>query len=168
MPTERPVSETMDQIVSRMYEDFNSSQLDTVSQDFILQYISEDEKASLGTQYWNFEVNVPATVSLMRDVQQKTLPFWLEESGFEKSALVVKNSQTTYEVWQKNFKAGKVELGINGFDKHRPVYFVSVAPQNPNDSLQVIPVFPKHQHFQRMEKGSFTYHDWDGLTLILP
>lgn len=166
MPTERPVAETMDQIVSRLLEEFNSSHLDTVGHDFILQYISEDEKSSLGSQFWNFGINVPATVSVMRDTQQKNVPFWLEKSGFEKSTLEVKNSQTTYEVWQKNYNAGRVDLGINGFEKHRPVYFVSVAPLNPDDSLQITPVFPEHQYFQRMEKGSFTYHDWDELTLV--
>lgn len=163
---DRSVTETMDQIVSRFYEDFSSSQLDTISHDFILQYIFEDEKSSLGTQYWNFEVNVPVRVSLMRDIDQEKAPFWLKEAGFEKSALEVENSQTTYEVWQKYYKAGSVDLGINGFDKHRPVYFVSVAPLNRNDYLQITPVFPEHQHFQILEVGSFTYHDWDGLTLI--
>lgn len=155
----------MDQIVSRFYQDFNKSQLDTISHDFILQYLSEDEKASLSTKYWDFEINVPATVSLMRDKAQEKVPFWLEEAGFEKSALEVKNSQTTYEVWQKKYEAGRVNLGINGFDKHRPVYFVAIGSLDNNDSLQITPVFPEHQHFQTMKEGSFTYHDWDGLTL---
>jgi hypothetical protein len=79
-------------------------------------------------------VNVPAVVSLMRHQDQKSPPFWLEKSGFLKSKMLVKNEEYTYEVWQKEVEKGKVQLGINGFDKHRPVYFISVAPQKDGQS----------------------------------
>lgn len=165
MPAEGSVTETMDQVVSRFYRDFTPTQLDTISHDFILHYLSEEEKSSFGTRFWNFEINVPATVSVMRDTDQTTVPFWLEEAGFKKTDLEVKNTHSVYEVWQKNHEAGRVDLGINGFDKHRPVYFVSVGPIDIKDSLGIAAVFPDHQHYQTMEAGSFTYHDWDGLTL---
>ncbi len=37
-------------------------------------------------------------------------------------------------------------LGINGFDKDRAVYFISVAPQNANDKLTItaISAYPVH------------------------
>src|SRR5690554_5311012 len=126
---ESSLQETMDDIVSRFYKDFDKSQLDTIGDDFILQNLSEEEKYILASKYWSFEVNVPVTVSIMRDSAQKTVPFWLQEAGFQKADLRVKNSHSVYEVWQKDYKAGKVDLGINGFDKHRPVYFISVGAQ---------------------------------------
>src|SRR5690554_2148037 len=162
---EGSVTTAMDGIVSRFYQEFEKSQLDTIGDDFILQYLSEEEKNILATQYWVFEVNVPVTVSLMRDSAQETLPFWIEEAGFSKTDLEVKNSHYSYEVWQKEFPAGRVNLGINGFDKHRPVYFVSVTRQKQDDILEITPVFPDRQHFGNLEPGAFTYHDWDGLTL---
>ncbi|MDN3687845.1 purple acid phosphatase family protein [Cyclobacterium jeungdonense] len=160
-----PVSETMDGIVTRMYEEWDSETLDTVSHEFIENYLSEEEKASLSTQYWKIRINVPATVSLMRDKAQEKIPFWLEASGFEPTGMGVKNEIYTYEVWQKDFEAGEVRLGINGFGKHRPVYFLALAPQNPDDSLTISPVFPEEQHIETLESGAFTYHDWDGLTI---
>ena len=159
------VKETMDNIVSRFYGEFDKSQLDTIGNSFILQYLSEEEKEILASKYWNFDVNVPVTVSLMRDVGQETVPFWLEDEGFQKSGLEVKNTHSVYEVWQKNYDAGPVNLGINGFDKHRPVYFISVGAQNKNEKLEITPLFPRDQHFETMEEGAFTYHDWSGLTL---
>ncbi len=57
-----------------------------------------------------------------------------------------------------------VDLGINGFDKHRPVYFIAVKPENPNDSLQILNVQPDFG-LEIMDKGAFTYHDWSDLTL---
>ena len=159
------VSETMDRIVTRMYAEWDSETLDTLSHEFIEQSLRPLEKESLATQYWKFQVNVPVTVSLMRDKAQKKIPFWLESSGFRRTPMEVKNEIYTYEVWQKNFDSGKVELGINGFGKHRPVYFLALAPQKPSDELTVSPVFPQEQHIEKFREGAFTYHDWDGLVL---
>ena len=162
---ESSVKEVMDHVVSRFYQDFDKSQLDTLGYDFILHYLSDEEKQVLATSYWTFEVNVPVRLSLMRDSAQAIPPYWLKDAGFERTALKVKNSHSTYEVWQKDYETGKIGLGINGFDKHRPVYFISVGARDPGNELQITPIFPEEQHFETMEAGAFTYHDWSGLIL---
>lgn len=159
------LSTTMDGLVTRFYENFDKHTLDTISDTFILSYLSDQEKEVMSTQYWKLEVNVPITISLMRDTDQTTVPFWLNEKGFILTEKKVKNSHSTYEVWQKDFDKGLVSLGINGFDKHRPVYFIAITPQNANDNLEITPIFPGKQHFETMDVGAFTYHDWDELTL---
>lgn len=159
------VKEVVDGLVTRVYDTYTPAQMDTLSDSFVLSLLTDVEKKALANQYWVFDVNVPVRVSLMRHTDQKQVPFWLEPAGFKKTDLTVRNEMYTYEVWQKDFPAGKVNLGINGFDKHRPVYFVSVRPQSGSDSLTIAPVFPENQHFERMQRGAFTYHDWDGLTL---
>src|SRR5690606_30374715 len=130
------------------YHDVAKYQLDTISNQFILQYLSEEEKEVLATQYWIFDVNIPVTVSIMRDTAQQVIPFWIVEAGFQRTDLMVRNSLSTYEVWQKDFDSGRIGLGINGFDKHRPVYFISVGPQQPEADLKINPIFPSHQHFE--------------------
>ncbi|WP_114747977.1 purple acid phosphatase family protein [Pleomorphovibrio marinus] len=159
------LSETMDGIVTRLYENFDKHSLDTISHSFILNYISQEEKEALAHQYWIFDVNIPVTVSVIRDKDQEVIPFWLEERGFTLTDMEVKNRHSTYEVWQKEFNEGRIHLGINGFDKHRPVYLVAVAPQDPDANLEIAPVFPEQQHFEPLQEGAFTYHDWDELTL---
>src|SRR5690606_18281965 len=54
---------------------------------------------------------------------------------------------------------------INGFDKHRPVYFISVGPQNPGDALTITDVYPSQYELAVMKVGAFTYHDWSDLLL---
>ncbi|MBK1438863.1 metallophosphoesterase family protein [Parapedobacter sp. ISTM3] len=162
---DRSVAETMDAIVSRLYAQYEADKLDTIGEAFVLDFITPEERDVLATNYWQFQVNVPVVVSLMRDTAQSRPPFWLESSGFKKTDMLVKNELYTYEVWQKKFPAGEIKLGINGFDKHRPVYFVSVAPQDATVQLTIEPVFPAVQHIDTLGIGSFTYHDWDGLTL---
>ena len=167
MPSDQrlSVAEAMDGIVTRLYAQFDTHQLDTIGAAFILDFITDEEREALATTYWQFTVNVPVVVSLMRDSAQSILPFWLGPSGFKKTDLTVSNGSYTYEVWQKRFPAGLVELGVNGFDKHRPVYFISVKPQDPTSTLLIDPFFPVAQHIDSMKVGAFTYHDWDGLTL---
>lgn len=159
------VKEVVDKAVTRLYETHKSEQLDTISQAYILQFLTESEKEVLATQYLTFDVDVPAVVSLMRDQNQKVIPFWLNGSGFQKTTLVVKNEEYTYEVWQKAVQPGTVQLGINGFDKHRPVYFISVGPQKPGDKLTITNVYPASQTLDTLRVGAFTYHDWSDLTL---
>ncbi|WP_227686937.1 purple acid phosphatase family protein [Spirosoma arboris] len=165
-PQSKPgVKVVMDGVVTRLYKTYQPQQLDTIQQDFVLSFLTNQEKKILATQYWTFRTNVPVVVSLMRDQAQKVLPFWLKDSGFRKTELIVKNEEYTYEVWQRTYEAGVVSLGINGFDKHRPVYFISVKAQRPGDALRISPIFPAHQTFTTFQKGAFTYHDWSDLTL---
>lgn len=159
------VKNVLDGAVTRLYDKLAPSELDTVSDAYIRAFLTSEEKEVLASQFWKFRTNVPVTVSLMRDTVQKIVPFWIAESGFKKTGLYVKNESYTYEVWQKNFDQGEIGLGINGFDKHRPVYFISVAPQNKKDSLTVTDVFPETYPLSVMKPGAFTYHDWDGLVL---
>ncbi|OIN61233.1 metallophosphoesterase [Arsenicibacter rosenii] len=158
------VKSVTDRAVTRLYEQLSPQQLDTIRESFILNMLSPADKNVLATRYLTFDVNVPAVVSVMRDQAQKTVPFWLLPGGFVKTGMVVKNEEYTYEVWQKRVNAGRVELGINGFDKHRPVYFVSVGPQKAGSRLQVTNCLPA-QTQTVMQKGAFTYHDWDDLVL---
>ncbi|MFN3760394.1 MAG: fibronectin type III domain-containing protein [Algoriphagus aquaeductus] len=156
---------TVDQIVTRLYEEIPSDSLNLLDEAFFDSYLTEEEKAVMSTQYWIFEVNQPVRISLMRHVDQKTVPFWLEKSGFVKTNLLVKNELSSYEVWQKEEHSGKVNLGINGLDKHRPVYFISLNPLEKGKKLEITPIFPAQQHFETLEPGAFTYHDWDGLKI---
>lgn len=162
---ELTIKEVVDGLVTRIYETYTPEQMDTLSHEFVLSMLNDRERHALATRYWVFDVNVPVRVSLMRHIDQAVVPFWLQESGFVKTDFVVKNENYTYEVWQKDFPMGEVNLGINGFDKHRPVYFVSIQPQSPDDSVVIKPVIPAQQHFEIMDRGAFTYHDWDGLKL---
>lgn len=159
------VKAVMDGVVTRLYKTHSAAQLDTIREDYILHLLSKSEKEVLATQYVTFEVNMPVVVSIMRDMHQKVLPFWLKNSGFQKTSLVVKNEEYTYEVWQKAFGAGPVRLGINGFDKHRPVYFVSVGAQKPGARPKLSHIFPAQQTLSTLRVGAFTYHDWSDLTL---
>lgn len=158
------VKSAMDDIVTRLYKEVPPDSFSTIDEQWVLKFLRPEEKSALASQYQYFNVNVPVRVSLMHEKSQKVLPFWLEESGFVKTGNVVKNEEYDYDVWQKQFPAGRVELGINGFDKHRPVYFIAVTPVHTGDNLKITEVHPGYP-LDTLKEGAFTYHDWSGLVL---
>ncbi len=162
---EESVKSVMDKTISRLYQTMDAKQLSDLKYDQVMALFSKEDLHALATRHWMFTVNVPVVVSIMRSIEQKDIPFWLSESGFKKSGLKMNNEQMTYEVWQKPFDAGKVELGINGFENYMLHYFVSVAPQNKNDKLELSNFFPENQFVGVLEDSAFVYHDWDELVL---
>jgi hypothetical protein len=161
----KSVKEVMDKVVTGLYQTTSHADLQKLGYEQAMALFSPEDLKSLSTQHWMFDVNVPVVVSVMRSNKQKIVPFWLESSGFEKTGMIMKNEQTDYEVWQKTFKAGRVGLGIHGLDNSGLHYFVSVAPQNSNDQLELSNFFPENQYVGTLDDGAFTYHDWDELVL---
>jgi len=159
------VADTMRGIVDRLYATLSEEQLVGLDQAAVDACITNEEQQILATKYWYFDVNVPVVVSVMRDKAQLAVPFWLPAAGFEKTDLEVRNEEYAYEVWRKPFAAGRVELGINGFDKHRPHYFVCVGPQETGAKLEITNCYPANQQILEMREGSTIYHDWSELVL---
>ncbi len=161
------VKSVIDELVTHLYTTMGDAELSALNDEAVLKLLSDEDKHTLATNYWSFNVNVPVVVSIMRHVKQQIVPFWLTiENGFKKTDMMVANEEYRYEVWQKSFAAGRVELGVNGFDMHRSVYFVSVGAQQSGDQLELSDFYPANQFVGTMESGAFTYHDWDELVLM--
>ncbi len=155
----------MDDLVATLCAGRTAAEIDDLDQDTILAATTAEQRHVLATEHWVFEVDAPAIVSVMRDKAQQTPPFWLEEYGFEKTDMVARNEHNTYEVWQKAFPAGPVGLGINGFERHRPHYFVAVGPQDPDGTVNISNPRPDPREIYTFAPGSSIYHDWPGLVL---
>ena len=163
---EQTVKDVMDQTVTKLYKTMSENQLDSLTNDQVMALLNDQEKKVLATKHWVFDVNVPVVVSVMRSTEQKTVPFWLVPAGFVKTSKTMNNEEVTYEVWQKNFNTGHVGLGVNGFEDYMLHYFVSVAPQNKNDQLELSNFFPANQYVGILKDSAFTYHDWTELVLM--
>ncbi|MCK5863488.1 MAG: fibronectin type III domain-containing protein, partial [Candidatus Hydrogenedentes bacterium] len=163
-----PIESVLDDLVASLCEGRSYDELASLDNAAILSTLTAEQREILSTAYWGFDVDIPVTVSVMRDIQQEIVPFWLTESGFEKTGGIVKNEVYTYEVWQKEMPAGHIGLGINGFDRHRPHYFVGVGGQQAKDNLtisNVMPVLHKQQKIHPFALGSSMYLDWSELVV---
>jgi len=163
---EKTVRQVMDHVITNLYKTKSQSELMDLDIKKVMTLFSKEELKVLSTRHWMFEVNVPVMVSVMVSEKQKIVPFWLTETGFTKSTLTLKNKQTTYDVWQKPYKAGKIGLGINGFDDGLALhYFVAIAPQLKGDLLKITHFFPEKQTVGILQDGASIYMDWDELVL---
>jgi len=162
---ERSVKETVDLIADRLHAALTEDQLVALDEATLEKFVTPEDKAVLATRHWQFDVDVPVVVYVMREMSQKTSPFWLQESGFEKTDMTIKATEgdMNFEVWRKEFGPGRVGLGINGFDKHRPHYFVAVKPQKAGEKVSISNPYPEWQEVHELKAGSFFYHDWSEL-----
>ena len=79
----------------------DKKELNTLTNDKVINLFSKNDLEILATKYWMFDVNVPSVISIMRDKGQKITPYWLEGYSFNKTEMIVTNEHNTYEVWQK-------------------------------------------------------------------
>ena len=157
--------QTRDHVLQRIISAYSPEELNKLNSEQILALLSKEERAVFADLHWRFVTNKPALVSVMRHNKQETIPFWLTEKGFLKTQLTVTNENYEYEVWQKEFPAGEINLGINGFDLHRPVYFVTIGPVQGSDMPEIIQHAPDKWEVSHMEKGAYIYNDWDELVI---
>ncbi len=161
----KPIADVVEGIVARMRTDLKQDELIAADAATVERYVTDADRDVLATRYWRFRSDVPCRVSVMRHTDQTVPPFWLASQGFAKTDMRVRNEEYEYEVWQKDFPAGPIGLGINGFDRHRPHYFVSVQPTEPGAKLNLTGFDPPGQQQLFMRPGSTIYHDWPDLVL---
>lgn len=154
-----------DAVLERIISRIPAGELNQLTDQQLMSMVGKEEKEIFANEHWRFTVDNPALVSVMRHKGQETVPFWLKEKGFRKTKMSVSNGNYEYEVWQKEFPAGEIALGINGFDLHRVVYFVTIGPVAGNDMPKILHHSPDRWRVIRMEKGAYTYNDWDELLI---
>lgn len=160
-----PIPKTMANIVRDIYAKGIADRFQNINQHDILAYLDASSLHILAHEYWTFDVNTEVDVFVCRDIQQKEVPFWLLKDSFQQTKELISNENVTYEVWRKRFKKGKVNLGINGFDRHRYVYFVAIKATNKSIELAIKPIWPLDQVVEPLHVGSVIYKDWDELTV---
>lgn len=159
------IPKVMQGILKSIVEKGETDRFKDISQQALLSYIDRANLEVLASEYWTFDVNQDVEVLVCRDIQQKEIPFWLVDNKFEKTNESIKNENVNYEVWRKTFKKGKVNLGINGFDRHRYVYFVALKPVDLVEKLEIKAIWPEEQSLLPLEIGTYIYNDWDELTI---
>ncbi|GMW00427.1 MAG: hypothetical protein AMXMBFR84_15640 [Candidatus Hydrogenedentota bacterium] len=160
------VDTVMDNVITRFYASMPMEELYALDNAKVMTLLTPDELAVLATKHLSFTADMPVVVSILRDVKQEVIPFWLEPAGFKKTDLTARNMEDwQYEVWQKEFPAGKVELGINGFEYHRPHYLVSVGAKDSSKKVTISNLSPDRFPIVETKVGALCYNDWTELVL---
>jgi hypothetical protein len=136
------VHDTVAGIIERMKRELKTNELNRVTVPLIEKFLTTEERSILGEEHMTFRVNVPVRVSVVRDVKLGDEPFWLRERGFQTNGVVVKEGSYVFDVWQKEFEAGPIGLGIHSFTGSGNHYFVLVAPTRAGEKVEISELYP--------------------------
>lgn len=97
--------------------------------DRLLAALTRTERDALGRAYLRFRVERPAEIVVA--APRETVPFWLEDQGFEATPDRLHGPGGEWTLFRKTFEAGWVGLGVNGLDR-RPLAHYVVFVQGAN------------------------------------
>lgn len=162
------VHDTIAGIVERLKAAFSHEELVHLTVDQVLPILTDDEKDVLGHEYLSFDVNVPVIVSVIHDVRLKNSPFWLHDGSFSKVDGEVAIDGDSFDIWQKEFEAGTVGLGVNSLSGVGDHYIVAVRPARDGDAVEIANIYPGQHTLGTLQVGARAYADDDNTVEALP
>jgi len=162
------VHDTVAGIVERMRRELSPQELRAWTVAIAEQFLTPKEREILGTEHISFRVNVPVTVSILRDTKLGAEPFWLKERGFKIDGLLLTEGKLQFDVWQRDFDAGWIGLGIHSLSGGGNHYLATVKPKNPADKLEVTELYPGHLRLDQFKAGVKPYVDRDEKVSSVP
>ncbi|MBK9140506.1 MAG: metallophosphoesterase family protein [Verrucomicrobia bacterium] len=126
--TQPSVHDTVAGVLERLRQAPTRSRIEKLDPARAERLLTRAERQVLATGHITFHVNQPARVTVFRDKSLDSDPFWLREGGWRKTPETVKVGDTTFDLWEKDFAAGEVGLGVNSIRGGGRHYFVAVAP----------------------------------------
>ncbi|HKS38481.1 MAG TPA: metallophosphoesterase family protein [Verrucomicrobiae bacterium] len=163
------VHDTVAGVVERLRRARNPAELRALTLSQVQGFLTTEERETLGSEHLSFRVNVPVTVSVIRYVKSGEEPFWLKDRGFRPTTLRVKvGEDVEFDVWQKEFPAGWVGLGVNSLTGGGRHYFVAVAATNAAVKPEISQLYPGSLRLETLAVGELPYLDDDETIKSVP
>ncbi len=145
--------------MERLKREMNTNELSQLTTKQVENFLTSKEREILSTEHISFRVNVPVRVSVMRDTRLGEEPFWLFEQGFQPTGIKVTEGKSVFDVWQKDFEAGWIGLGVNSLSGTGNHYLVSLAPKVPGARIEVTDLYPGQLRTAAFQAGVEPYID---------
>ena len=162
------VRETVGGALRRMKKQFTQEQLNHLDLGQIEDFLTDSELETLASRHISFRVNVPVTLSIVRDTELKLEPFWLREAGFRTNGAVVKIGRGAFDVWEKDLPAGPIGLGVNSFSGGGRHYLVLLQSKVAVPPLKVTQLEPSGLRLNTFRVGVEPYVDRDDTVDFVP
>ena len=141
---DQSVHDTVANVLKRMQRQLSSKDLIEMTPAGIHSFLTPEERQTLGRAHIHFNVNIPVTVTIVRDAGLGEEPYWLRERKFSPTGLKLTFSNREFDTWEKSFPAGEIGLGIHNLTGSGTHYLVLLRPQSPGETneLQVTNLYP--------------------------
>ncbi|MFC4725284.1 fibronectin type III domain-containing protein [Glycocaulis abyssi] len=129
-------------ILDRFAATLEPEALVALTPEAVASALTEEERNYLSTAFVHFSIDRPARIYLAYDGMYGERPFWLEELGFERRDDIdfIVDLEDPYELWQREYEAGEVRLGIPSFSGELKPYIVFAAPLGGGETIEITPL----------------------------
>ncbi|MEX2015448.1 MAG: metallophosphoesterase family protein [Candidatus Hydrogenedentales bacterium] len=162
------VHDTVAGVIERLKDSHEPEALVALKEADALALLTEKERDVLGSHYLTFNVDVPVVVSVIQDARLGDRPFWLHDLEFRKRDLTVELERRAFDVWEREFDAGEVGLGVPSLDGGAEHYIVAVRPANEGDVVAITDIYPARHTLGTLERRAEAYADDDTMVTVLP
>jgi hypothetical protein len=153
------IHDTVAGIIVRLKRDLPADELIGLTAPKVEAFLTPNEREILGTEHVRFHVNVPVTVTIVRDSSLGDEPFWLGARGFKATGLKFKLANRDFDTWAKDFPAGEIGLGVQNLTGRGNHYLVLLKPQSAGSTVKVTDMYPAQLRTARFGAGVEPYVD---------
>lgn len=123
--------------------------------------LTESERQVLATAHLVFTIDQPVLVTVFHDRSLDRDPFWLRDGVWAKQTNgVLKVGDATFDLWQREFPAGPVGLGVNSLAGGARHYFVALRPLAPGGPpLTLSDAYPGQLRSTNFVRGALPWSD---------
>ncbi|MEO6035999.1 MAG: metallophosphoesterase family protein [Verrucomicrobiota bacterium] len=162
------VHDTVAGIVDRMRRELSKDELRSVTVQKAEQFLTAKEREILATEHISFRVNVPVTVTILRDAKMAEQPYWLAERGFKPAGVHLREGKIEMEAWEKDFDAGWVGLGVHSLSGGGNHYLIAIKPKMSAAKMDITELYPGHLRVDKFKPGVKPYVDQDEQLSTVP
>ena len=162
-----PIKEATDNLLERFRQQLRPYELRYLADWEVERLLTPSERRVFSSEHISFNVNVPVTVYVVRGLAPRRDPFWLRER-FTPSAVQWKIDKVSLNIWQRDFDAGRVGLGVNSFNGGGSQYVVVLGPKKPADCIVVSNIYPAVLRATNLNPGVKIYVDRDDVFTNVP
>jgi len=162
------IHDTVVGILDRFAQTIPLEELNQLNAEKVLARLTPEERDTLAMEYLSFDVNVPVIVSILPYKGYPYDPFWLKDLDFQHTKLQAKVNGRDYKVWQKQFDAGRVGLGVNSLTGGGRHYYVVLRAADPGKKLEITHLYPGQYAVETIQPGEHPIAGEDELTAELP
>ncbi len=162
------IHDTAAGITARLCEELSVDDLQALEVDDLNRFLTDEERRIFGTEHVSFSVNVPVRLYIFHQETLRERTPWLSERGFERTEWSATVDDEKFDIWEKDFDAGWIGLGVNSYEGGGEHYFVIVEPRSDTPSLEIKDMYPGQLKVSQAGKDVEPYVDHDDLIGELP
>lgn len=161
------VHDTVAGVLERLKRDPKQSVVRALASEKAHELLTPTEQHVLATEHVVFRVNQPVRVTVFHDHALGRDPFWLRDGAWETRGGKFKGADGEFDLFEREFPAGEVGLGVNSLKGGGKHFFVAVLPLG-DGPLVLDELYPGQLRVTNLVAGALPWVDQTAKLAKLP